>query len=286
MKNIFIAGCIASFAFFGCGAGGGEEDPQVVDNSGLNVTTSCGVVSNGLLENPISTESGERITNGTAITGNLAILNGTLGPILVKLHAMAAPSKFKEAEAKSLLQSLLSSGGYFFRATPDCSVVAPGGGVGTSGQFITLSGASATEELIRQGFLQQSEGGSCAEELITGCYAALIEQAKANLPQSAGQITDFLWKPESDGGYNPGLLSILVNPCGVQVLVNGEELQNFGPGNGRCSTARSLRKSGCGYGGNARVEVIDPSSGLPYTFPDGNPYYIIPNGCSRVEFKQ
>ncbi len=102
---------------------------------------------------------------------------------------------------------------------------------------------------------------------------------------SAGEITDFLWKPQSDGGYNPGLLVILVDPCDVVVLVNGEELTDFGPGNGRCTTARSLTKSGCGYGANARVQVLDSFTRLPYLFPGGLDTYTIPNGCNRVEFK-
>ena len=102
---------------------------------------------------------------------------------------------------------------------------------------------------------------------------------------SAGDITDFLWKPEADGGYNNGLLVILVDPCEVVVLVNGEELVDFGPGNGRCTTARSLTKSGCGYGTNVQVQVLDSFTRLPYLFPGGLDTYIIPNGCNRTEFK-
>jgi hypothetical protein len=103
--------------------------------------------------------------------------------------------------------------------------------------------------------------------------------------QTAGEITDFLWKPRADGGFNNGLLVVLVSACDAQVLVNGTELIDFGPSNGRCTTARSLSTTGCGFGSNIRVEVIARQSGLPYRFPSGETFFTIPNGCNRTEFK-
>jgi len=107
----------------------------------------------------------------------------------------------------------------------------------------------------------------------------------AELVVSAGQITDFLWKPESDAhSPSPGTLAILVNACNADVRVNGTSLAYSGPSNGRCTTARGPR-SGCGYGQNVKVEIIDPVSGVPYFFPTGEPFYIVTNGCNREEFR-
>lgn len=103
-------------------------------------------------------------------------------------------------------------------------------------------------------------------------------------PQFAGEIRDFLWKPRSDGGYSPGNLVVLVDACAVDVIVNGETLVDYGPGNGRCTTARS-QKPGCSYGQGVRVEVVDIATRLPYTFPGGATYYTVANGCNREEFK-
>ena len=113
----------------------------------------------------------------------------------------------------------------------------------------------------------------------------VAEPLEPNEVLPAGEITDFLWKPEADGGYNTGLLVVLVNPCDVKVLVNGEELIDFGPGNGRCTTARSVTKSGCDYGLNVQVQVLDRATGAPYLFPGGLDTFIVANGCNRTEFK-
>ncbi len=104
-------------------------------------------------------------------------------------------------------------------------------------------------------------------------------------PTYAGSITDFLWKPRAESNYNKGLLVIHASPCNLDVVVNGEQLRDYGPGNGRCVTARSTTRSGCGYGSNVKVEIFDSTTGLPYLFPDGNPHYIIPSGCNRTEFR-
>lgn len=57
-------------------------------------------------------------------------------------------------------------------------------------------------------------------------------------------IGRFLWKPVGEGGSpqysgNPVILLDLEN---VQVEANGERLKDFGPSNGRGTTARSLKK--------------------------------------------
>ncbi|MCC6952705.1 MAG: hypothetical protein IT290_01165 [Deltaproteobacteria bacterium] len=290
-KKLFRTLSVAALALCACSSG---EDDVVLDGSdngddGSNsvaFTTECGVVTGGTLQNPVQSSDGERVVSGRVVSSNVVIINTGTGDQLVKLHGLAPADERREDQARTTLQSLLSGGSFFYRSTDTCSVTVDGGGVGTSGQILTVSGRSLTEEAIRSGYaLNIDAGGSCGEELVAPCYNALVEEVKATLPRSAGQITDFLWKPEADGGYNNGLLVILVNPCDADVRVNGEPLENFGPGNGRCTTARSLTRSGCGYGGNIRVEVFAPGSGLPYEFPDGNLYYTIPNGCDRTEFR-
>ena len=92
----------------------------------------------------------------------------------------------------------------------------------------------------------------------------------------------FLWKPDSE---RDGNLVVLVDRERVRVEVFGsvsETLVDFGPSNGRGSTARGSRPGG-GYGGNIRVTFFD-SEGRQVLLNDGRPEVIIPNGADRVEF--
>ncbi len=107
---------------------------------------------------------------------------------------------------------------------------------------------------------------------------------EANTVKSAGQITDFLWKPRADSDYNKGSPVIHASPCNATVWVNGEALHDFGPGNGRCNTSRMFRSCGS-FGTNIKVEIFDNDTGLPY-FNGDDPFVIVPNGCSRFEFKR
>jgi hypothetical protein len=88
-------------------------------------------------------------------------------------------------------------------------------------------------------------------------------------PQFAGTITDFLWKPKADEkSRSPGTLAVLASACTAEVRVNGDALVDFGPSNGRDTTARAT-KSGCNFGVNVKFEVIDRATGFPYLFPSG-----------------
>ena len=126
---------------------------------------------------------------------------------------------------------------------------------------------------------------------IAGCQSDssnddVAEQpAPTEEPQVAGTITDFLWKPKSDEkSRSPGTLAVLASACNAEVRVNGEALVDSGPSNGRCTTARGNR-SGCQFGVNVKVEVIDRTTGFPYLFPSGDPFYLVTNGCVREEFR-
>ena len=67
----------------------------------------------------------------------------------------------------------------------------------------------------------------------------------------------------------------------MRVFVNGQELEQAGAGNARCTTVRG-DKPGCAYG-NATVEIFDAFTGLPYVFTGGKTKLTV-NGCQRFEF--
>lgn len=281
-----VPAALIAMTIVACGSGNESLDPNSSGGDGADFTSECGAVVNGTLANPVNTADGQQLLAGDVIRSNVIAIDTGSGPQLVKLHALSLASSANEERARSVLSTLLSGGGYYFPAGAGCVYSDPDGGVGTVGQFFTGQGQSFTEELIKAGYSGAIESsGACNESLIAPCLSALRASVEAAKPQTIGTVRWFLWKPESDGGYNPGLLSILIDPCNVRVYVNGVELADYGPTNGRCTTARSVTTDGCGFGSNARVEVVDASTGIPYAFPDGNPYYIIPNGCSRVEYR-
>jgi hypothetical protein len=274
---------------FGCSGGGGSDDSDSGDNGdGGGETlvgqfqTECGVVINGIVQNPVDASLGKLLVDAAVISSNLVAVDYGTGPVLVKLQGLAANSGPQGSLAVQYLDSLVQPGTVFFPAGDGCVFTSPDGGVGVVGQLINPNGLSVTEELLRSGVAGDIEtSGSCGETQIAGCYSNIKSSAT---PPSAGLVTSFLWKPESEGGFNPGLLSILVDNCNVQVLVNDVELQDFGPSNGRCTTARSTTQDGCSFGSNVRVQVLDRGTGLPYLFPGNQPVYIIANGCNRTEF--
>ena len=94
-------------------------------------------------------------------------------------------------------------------------------------------------------------------------------------------ISKFLWKPKATSPYNEGKLVIHVDACDAVVVVNGEALPDYGPGNGRCNTSRS-QKTACSYGNNVKVEVFDIKTNEPYMH-NGLPYVTVPSGCDRFE---
>ena len=112
-----------------------------------------------------------------------------------------------------------------------------------------------------------------------------IDLSPAKHITKAGDITEFLWKPKSDSkNSDHGTLAILVDACNVDIRVNGESLAYSGPSNGRCTSVRG-DMAGCKYGIDVTVEVFDITTGNPYFFPSGDPYYVVTNGCNREEIR-
>lgn len=283
---LFLLLLTAALAQSGCtkssgGDGGGETEDESVDTAG-DFTPDCGVVLNGSLQNTVSRGQGVSTRVSDVLGPNTVALLLDGGPILVKLHGISGAAEFQSQQAVDLLRSLSAGRAYFYQSTETCSVTVAGGGRGTSGQVIMENGTSLTEELIKAGLsgaIQSS--GTCAENLTYSCYSALREQAP---DEPAGQVTDFIWKPESDGGYRPGDLVVLASPCDADIKVNGSALDDFGSYHQYCTLARG-NKPGCSYGSNIKVEVIDRGTGRAYAFPDGKLYYTVGNGCSRYEFQ-
>jgi len=280
----------AMLCLFACGGGGGSEgaeDDSDEQGAAISVSesrTSCGLVREGL-ETGVDPSEGRFFSNAVAIAPNVVTVDPGTGPFVIKLLALASSTALQAQLSVQKLNELVSGGVYFFERPVPCTVSTSTGGVAASGQLIRPDGLDVAEELIKAGLSGEIEAaGGCGEELIAGCYANLKQQHPA---QTAGLISEFLWKPESGGDFLPGHLAVLVNtdPCNVIIVANGEILQNYGPTNGRCMTSRSLTRTGCAFGANAKVEVFNEVTGLPYVFPDGNTFIVNPNGCERLQFK-
>jgi len=306
--NIPVLGLTASLILIccvGCSSGGGGDDEgdlteatptPVADESGLR--TSCGVVTNGALRSPVSTERGEQVQIASVLDSNLVLVNEGGDQRLVKLHGLGGTSAFDNTAARKILEAHASSTLYYFRVSSDCEATIDGESA-QMGQLVTADGESLSEELLAANVAGVVEtSGECGENLVASCYKELGGQAGSGTgggaenpdtenpdtgTDSPGEVTDFLWKPESESAYNPGGLSILLNPCNARVLVNGTEILDYGGTNGRCITARSSR-SGCTYGSDVKVEAIDKKTGKPFTF-GGATSIRIPNGCDRLEYE-
>lgn len=242
--------------------------------------TSCGVVVDGALASPVYASQGERVTIVQAVSPNFVIIRRGAGDQLVELQGIV-PAAGYEAAATAQLAKHQGESALFFQAGTSCTATTPQGAVGVVGSLLTTSGSSYAEELLEGGVVDADRIPSCGSGLVSSCLAGLKGEAPST---TAGEVTDFLWKPSAESSYNPGGLIIHVSPCNIRVVVNGETLPDYGPGNGRCITARS-QKPGCSYGRNVHVDLLDIDTGLPYTHA-GQSFVTVPNGCSRFEFKQ
>jgi len=277
-----LAAALLAITAIGCSSGGGGDDDGGDDTVKAQFATECGTVEGGSLSNPADAKLQVEVVR--VVDSNLVIVRDPADPaagdILVKLLGLQPASQ--SSSSVSLLNSLSAGGAFLVPSNGACTATVQGGGTALVGELFSIDGKSFSEELLKSGRSGEVEAaGSCGEDLVAACHSAMRE---ANAIRSAGQITDFLWKPRADSDYNKGSPVIHVNPCNATVIVNGEALLDFGPGNGRCNTSRMFQSCGS-FGSNIKVEVIDNESGLPY-FNGDDPFVIVPNGCSRYEFKR
>ena len=295
--RVFGLSCVAALLVLaGCSSGGGSSDDDegpsenagpgeavASDGDGVKLTTACGVAVEDQLFNPVATGDGEPVIVKTVVDSNLVVVTVDGQDKLVKLHGLGGTLGFDNTAAKGLITNLTAAPVHLF--TPGECTATVEGGEATVGQLVNESGKSFSEEIVKSGFAGEIESGNaCGESQITGCLASLAPGASSSGEGEgapARQVGEFLWKPDSESPYNPGGLSILTDPCGVRVFVNGEELRDYGPSNERCHTFRSA-KSGCSYGA-ATVSVVDAATGEPVYFGT-SPTLSVPNGCDRVEF--
>lgn len=250
---------------------GGSTPPNNGGGSGNESRTNCGVVINSKVVNPVSSGDGQTVRISQVADSNAFIVKDSAGgQLLVKLHGISSEPAALKDNAISFLKRYVGKNVLFIRASDSCSALLPGGGLAQVGQLVTSTQESIAESLVRTGFAVTSSADGCSSDLITSCLTALHESD----PQTAGELTSFLWKPQADSDGN---LAIHTGPFGTTVSVNGEVGRNQGSGNGFGSLARFTRP-GCSYG-NARV-VVRSSSGFPYTV-GGQASFGIPNPCGR-----
>ncbi|MCB0344715.1 MAG: hypothetical protein KDD66_06345 [Bdellovibrionales bacterium] len=297
MKKVIILTSLifGLIAVAACGSGSSNGDSSANTSASTNgqelstpeLFSLCGSVLDALgISNPVPAGTAERVSvearkpDTVVITRLEGIEAGNAQA--VKLHgiALAEESGFRYNNALNVLKQMTAGGALFVPAgsNTECQATFPEGGVGVYGHLYSLSGENVTEAMIETGGVVPTPD-PCLGVLLNSCYSTIEVAA----PETAGMITDFLWKPKAESQFNPGGLIIHASPCNSHLTVNGETgLGDFGPGNGRCTTWR-YAKTGCSFG-RAIVEIYD-SQGRLFTFPDGNPYIIIENGCNRVEFK-
>ena len=287
MKLIAKINLLLGLFLVGCGSSGGGDStsdapkdivPGSVTTKGA---TLCGVMDDGGYVNPPVYSEKTSITIEQVIDSNLVEIVAGGQKKLVKLHGLGNTSGFENTAAAKLYDSITSGQQLFYIKAGDCQVTTT---VGTAevGQIVTEDGLSLSEQALNNhiaGVIEKT--GECNESVLAGCYAALSDPDDST-PSEHKQVSKFLWKPGSESPYNPGGVSILLNPCDVRVVVNGTEIREYPSGNGRCTTVRSA-KAGCDFGTNVKVEVFDQATGEAVYF-GSQPYLTITNGCDRTEF--
>jgi hypothetical protein len=262
------------------------------------LSTFCGVPKDGALNNPISSTEGTLVQIlGLGATPGTVIILRDAGAQLVKLRAVSEEASESEALQASSITSAFGSQAYLY--SDECPFVTKGGALTTVGDLVNPLGDSLTESLFASRAAQVNGDGECGESLVAACYQSLLDTSDAdfdepgmstpesNLPgtktpssNTGGTVSNFLWKPRAE---RDGNLVVLLNPYGATVILNEDTvLVGSGPSNGRGTTARA-NKPGGAFGTNVKVEAFD-EAGRTLVFPNGELFYIIPNGASRVEF--
>ncbi len=287
---------VLSLAACDSGGGGGYDGSDDAGNteSALapgSVTekgaTLCGVVVDGELVNPPEYTSAEPVTLVRTVDSNVLEISVGGESRLVKLHALGPTTGFTNTAATNLYAKMGANEPLYFFSAGGCTAETVAGDAEV-GQVVTESGVSLSEQAVLEriaGVIDSTD--SCGAAAIALCYSALTSGEKKSESDTSSkerkQVSDFLWKPSSESAYNPGGLSILLNPCDARVVVNGQEIREYPTGNGRCVTVRS-GNSGCDFGTNIKVEIFDKNTGEIIYFGD-SPSLTIANGCERVEYE-
>ncbi|MCC6933342.1 MAG: hypothetical protein IT292_08830 [Deltaproteobacteria bacterium] len=278
------------------GSGGGDEASIDTNNTpGSNTepgATKCGLINNGELVNPPVYTDAPTATLIRVIDSNLVQISVNGSEKLVKLQGLGATTGFNNTAAENLYAQLSLKTLHYFPAG-DCTAETASG-IAEVGQIVTADGQSFGEEALDEhiaGVIETSD--NCNVSALAGCYSLISDPSAASSSSEGSssssstvdtkQVGDFLWKPDSESGYNPGGVTILLNPCDVNVFVNGQQIREYPTGNGRCTTVRS-GSSGCSYGTNIKVEILEKETGNPVYF-GSQPYLMIDNGCDRTEFE-
>ena len=243
-----------------------------------SATSTCGIIENQTLAG-FNSSSAIEVRIDDILKPDLFIIqrvgtDTTSGLELIQLLGVTSDGVSSATVARGLrnLSGELGTRAFMVPAG-SCPITVAGGGLARLAQLFFFSGQSVAEHLIANGSVVPQDNG-CGAGNITGCYSS-IEVEEVISPTT---ISSFLWKPSSE---RDGNLVILVNPVNISVRVNGSSLTNFGPSNGRGTTARAGR-SGCSYGANVRVEFFD-SADRRVLLANGNSGVTIPNGCNRVD---
>ena len=106
------------------------------------------------------------------------------------------------------------------------------------------------------------------ENIKTTCDSIEIEEDRVCNALPNSPIKKFLWKPVSESNRK---LVVLMNPKGV-LSIGEENLQDRGPSNGRCTTARAS-KPGAGYGNDVLLKIQTARETVFVVVPQGSKRY-------------
>ena len=280
-QQVFASLLIASLVLLSActKSGGGSDNRSSADgaNGASGITTSCGVVVDGELVNPIDTDEGELVTVVDVLSSNLILINDG-DQKLVKLHGVSSNTEGTDRNRAANIIASLGSQARFIQPDSDCKV----DDQTLIGQLISLSGKSFAEELLSGGAALAEADDVCNGNLISSCYSALeetglaaAEQDQEDLPSeqdyeeffndffgtSGGSSYTTVYKPVSDSNgrlvivvsakYTGDVEGVSVERQGGQKIEDGEDA---GVANGGRTHWRFSRAGGS-YGNPIVIRV-------------------------------
>ena len=301
MKQVFALQLSLSIGLLFCASACTKTPDSGSRDSGdsADVTTDCGVVHNGTLENPVSADQGSAVTV-TAILGNNLIQVDQAGKdSLVKLQGIAASSNSNDSQRRDDVLNSLGREAILFPASSDCVLNIGTNSDAVIGQLISVKDRqSFGEALIRSGLAVADPADVCGARELAACYDDLQDSGSndpANQDPNLIDLQDLidnngleiddhtpigggpgpdnsLWKPVSDTTGRP---VVPFKECGFTAYLNGRPMLDGGFGNNRCSNFRAAVVCSA-LPHNSVFKVVEPYSGLTME-------YIIPNPCTRYD---